>query len=1397
MRVSAVRRWLPWLLALVIVAVSARTAYRAFVEDDLVAVAGRLRVGDPEREILPDPRSALEVLEDLLAEEPDNYGAWLETALAWQDLRSWDNAVEALARAADCAEDQVTRLLPMSRARDLLSIAGRYDDAVAIGEQIVELLPGSTIRRIQLGAVHYRGSTAAQELALARLVDPLDKRMEDLEEERLIEAFVTDLWGHPQVEELVDELMPAADPVLRQEVAESLTQARERFGKAAAALSEYADYGGFDGLVAPAWARLLRRTGRLYDAHLVSAFGLREPKLPLGLRRDFLVVQAECSEALGDHSQAADRYEQVLAEHLAAGARPPYLTAWDMYANRILAEDWEWILEHAEADGALYGRDAVLRWAVAAALTGTGRRDEARSEILEPFNAVALGTKTFTPVSLRMHPDRRRSLAMLAYELFDEVGDSRAVTALDAVLAQIPDDVEVLRLRADRELAQQRYDAATADAFGLLTHHRRDRADFDRWIEAADALSIQRQGVSLERRASTKVHAALTWQRSTEEAEFAIYKALGLRPPEGRTPRLPNQLHIARDPALSFAIVEELVRRGEIERARVEMRKLAEAFPEVQEFRLRLGRLLVREGQYAAAQAEFQTILVDVPDDREVLDLSMRTYRAMGAEEQANALLDRLMLDDPTGFGALQHGHRLLEEGRPDEAQRMVERLAAWTDLGEEPDTLDLAARVRLAMGEVGEAEAILNTLAIQHPEATLVALLGLDIGIESGQPGLVDAAVEALVPHLPEMLPDQMLELVEHLDRAGRPDAIAALFDESVASLPAAQGALPLVAAALKSQGQLDAADRLLALMRDQEQALLDRFLLLALQRRHNELGLRLKLDPLQVGQRPQVRLCLLVADVLTGMPALMDAVPLQRLRELGLGQDLEQHELELLDAMLRLLPAVHRLDELRPAAARKSPASLWPQAAPDVARVLQLAETDPRQAGIVAETLIHLALMDERWFWRREVRQLAENALASIPELEQPRRVLAADALREGHAEEAISWVQPLLLTGRAPLTVDLDMLLQATRAIGRGEVGVATALFFESNPDVVLLLAETLAAWGEPMEARRLFRQVLEALPQHREAQIGLIRTLSTLRSNEELLTAVEEALSSHPDDRELVEVVADALAGIARPPPQAAERMRELFVRYPDLYQLGEAIARAELDDPAVAREMLETLVARLETRSGQAIPETLPLTVVRAERTAYALELPDLAHALGRIALRLNPGSLPVYRDMATLELDRGELEAARRYLKALSFLKPGDRETSLQLAQLDFQQLGHPVRAAEVVRRTYPGTKPIEAIQILSAEAYLHGHPAEALNLFYAVARNPLISGDTYLTVARIAYASGEDLMAKLLYQRSLELLPADDARRGPVDWLLKERLATVEPAASAAQDGPAVAVDG
>ena len=529
----------------------------------------------------------------------------------------------------------------------------------------------------------------------------------------------------------------------------------------------------------------------------------------------------------------------------------------------------------------------------------------------------------------------------------------------------------------------------------------------------------------------------------------------------------------------------------------------------------------------------------------------------------------------------------------------------------------------------------------------------------------------------------------------------------------------------------------------------------------------------------RERSDLCLLAANALMQYPSLADGSPLQILNDMHAGDDLPLPRLELLDALLRLMPVIERLQDALPLTIVDSPRTVYPHAGADVEALVALSRSDPDTARRVCEDLLYMILMQDRPFWADESRQLARHALELLPGLQAPTRTLAGAELADGRPREAMQLLQPVLDAG-PPEPDDLTLFLQAVRDCDHPEWGVAYVLQYQDQPDALLVLADTLQDWGHVDEARQFYEQVLAARPSDAQAQAGLITALVTLHQADDAVAAIEQALTDHASDDSLAEVCGDALASLFKPSAKAVSLMQFLWSRHEDLDQVGEALARVAGNDTEALRIVLQELIDRVGRRAPETEAEHAARhaqALVRAARTARANELPDLGRQLNEMALRTEPGAIALYRELGFLELETGHLEQARSYLEVSSFVDTEDRDAAIELARLDFRQLGQPVRAADVVRRTFSGTIPPDMVEILAAEAWLKGKPQEAIEQFYKVSKSPLISADTYLTVTRIAYAAGLDDVARFTADLVLQNTAADDPRRARMQWLLDHRL--------------------
>jgi len=903
------------------------------------------------------------------------------------------------------------------------------------------------------------------------------------------------------------------------------------------------------------------------------------------------------------------------------------------------------------------------------------------------------------------------------------------------------------------------------DAFQLLRVDRRDLADFDLWLSIADELSLSRHGASLAERAVTRVRDEDALRRAALQAVFDSKQTRRRR----KAPGLTAPASIAfptQDAALAFETIRERVRHDDNERARNDARQLLQAYPHVQNFRFRLARLLVREGKHAAAVEYFREILESVPGDTETLDLAMRVEVVLGHHTEAARFVNDMVLLDPLGVGAVRYAQLLLDDGAAARCERLIERMVALWDKPPGLDVLSMTARAQLAQGEFETATAVLQSLHEYYPLSVDVALLGLELGLAQGHEGLIHNAVTALGPLAAGLFPDQVAKLAAVLLEDRRYPELMQVFPQPQRELPALRPALRPLAEAAKATGDVAEADRLLGIAND-ERSVRDRFLLLTLDGRANEATRRLRLAPSVSWQRAEQDLCLALGAALDGDLVLTDDVPTSRLRSLGLDQELDPGQLELLDAVVRLLPSVRHPEQMIPAGIAAQPQAAYPHAGAQVARLIALAEQDPSQAEAACRSLLALIIAGPSPFWARETRVLAEHVLTLLPGLEQPTLLLARRRLEQGQAKEALQLLRQAV-SSEHPNTGSVALFLQASRQFGREEWGVALALMLAEQDDRFrLVLADALAESGRPAESLPLYEQLLLGRPADREVLSGLLHACELLRLEQRSASVAQLAMAQHPGDIELLTCASDALCAIRSPDPDMLDIMQRLADLLPGEERLLEALAQSWAGEPEQVEHYLDALLVAIELQPVSLRgPETRSrmLVLMGASKTARRTGLADRARQLTELALQLQPGNVLLYRELAYLELEEGNLDIARRYLEVLSFVDRSDKGPPLALARLLFEQVGQPHLAAEIIRRAYHYSMPPLAIEILGAEAYLRGDMDDALASFQSLRNNPLVTSDTILDLGRMAFAAGLDEPAAA----ALDLFLATAAREHP-----------------------------
>lgn len=1369
-------RLIPWIAALAIVG-GVGLIVRELIELDDQAIvdnAEDVRRGDLATGRPKDPATALDILQPLLARNPDHYGALLQAAKSYADLRDWDKAIEHVELAVQSSDEARDQTSAMRAGVNYLLQADLYDEAVAMSERIVELNPDDPVFELHTGVALYKGSVFAQRAVQRRVAGGKDTSARDVMLIGKLEEYVTDIWGEPDTDALVDVLAPGAERAEREELTADLIDARARFLQASQTMAPYRHYAGFDVTVSRPYTEMLLRSGRVFEAHLESAIALRQKKIQPAVARTFLEHQAEVYATLDEFRRAADIYEQLVTETIdrQGWAPPPMLGALIEY--RTEAGQWDWILAHRDEYEKLTKGDAYWRYAVSLALYATGDSEAALDALEDTFALVSLGT--LLPATLRQSPERRRKILMLAFRLLDEANDSAALTALDAILTEQPDDLEARRLRVAAMQAEGLWEGARDDAFELLRRDRRDPDDFRLWLSAADELSMRRHGRGLEERARSLVDNEASLRAGAaaaafEEAQFRRRDDSSVDVSDRFTTFLTNE------PALAHYVLLARIDQHEFGQARIELRQMTETFPQVQQFRYNLGRALVREGKLEAAADVFREILADVPSDTEVLDLAMRVELARGRAEAAADLVNTMILRDPLGVGAVRYGHRLLDEGLPDQAARLFKRILK---LGGESIGLDaklIDARASLMLEEWEAAEAWVATLSLQYPAQVEVGLLALQLGLGQDKPGLIEAAVATLQPLADALFPDMMVEVCQTLVEGGLYEELLATFDPEVRLLPASRPAVPWMVQAAKAIGRFDEAEEMLYAQGDRA-SVRDRFLLFAMQGEPDEASRRLRLEPGHLADADEVELCQAAATALSGFRPFVDGTPTARLRQLGADATLDAERLQLLDACLRLLPSVDYLDEVMPQAVLEKPRLAYPAAGADVEALVALAQESPDVARDALTALTLLLLCDGRELWEREAQHLAELALERAPGLDFPSRRLAAAHIAADRPRDAIEVLKVVVARPDAHHEA-LELFMLASEDLGRPEWGVVLAMAQEDAHPGTLLLAESLVRRGRARDALREFDRYLAHHRKDKRALLGRIRAMASLKRQPEAARLSGELLELHPDDDALLPELAEILNSFQRADDEVRAVLEQIAGRMPYDMDVLETLARAYRDDADALAELLPQIVERAVANPVEVgTPEAKQRTqrFMSAAREARRVGLNDLARQLNELSLQLEPSAIIQFRELALLELQEGNLDLARRYLEVLTFVDPDDKESALSLARLLFEQIGQPHLASDVIERAYKHNMPPQAVEILASELYLRGDPAGALNLFLKVRTSPLVTPDTFLSVGRIAFASGiDDAAAASMFDLFLARAPDDHPGRARVELMRAE----------------------
>ncbi len=238
-----------------------------------------------------------------------------------------------------------------------------------------------------------------------------------------------------------------------------------------------------------------------------------------------------------------------------------------------------------------------------------------------------------------------------------------------------------------------------------------------------------------------------------------------------------------------------------------------------------------------------------------------------------------------------------------------------------------------------------------------------------------------------------------------------------------------------------------------------------------------------------------------------------------------------------------------------------------------------------------------------------------------------------------------------------------------------------------------------------------------------------------------------------------------------------RHRFHHTRNPD--ELARAFARADEarrlapQDPQPLFTLVDIALEGRELDRAEAalreLRDVVPGDVRVVEREARLLKARgrvDEAIGLLRSAVRRHP-SWKRLATLARMELQNGQVEAARGHLQALLARAPGNVEGLSLLAQLELEN-GSAAKAAEIYEELVRRSPGLSELSNLSVAYFLLGRYAEAARtLELLVKKEPLHAGYT-LNLADAYTLLGEPERASLAYREVVRLAEADPAVGSP-----------------------------
>lgn len=369
---------------------------------------------------------------------------------------------------------------------------------------------------------------------------------------------------------------------------------------------------------------------------------------------------------------------------------------------------------------------------------------------------------------------------------FEEGERDEAIAALEAIIAEAETDDEQLR---DVKVTLARMLGTTGNSVGARaliedvladdpaqTDALKMRAS---WLIEADETdeAIRNLRTALEqspRDASLMTLMARAYERSGNRALMSEMLSLAVE--------VSNNA-----PAETLRYARYLLANGNAEvaeRALVDSLRLAPGNGEVLQF---LGSIYVGQGDWSRARQIADTLEgIDAPGTKAMANaLRAQILAAQGRNDEVVGLLEQLVESGEAGFGAQVAIIRThIEDGNIDAARRYVENQLA--DTPDEPTLRFLQASIHELQGEPQEAEAILDGLSEDQPEASLVwralYLLQRRDGRDEMAEATLDAAIEAN-PQSADLLWIRASNLQAAGDLEGALDIYARMYERDTSS--------------------------------------------------------------------------------------------------------------------------------------------------------------------------------------------------------------------------------------------------------------------------------------------------------------------------------------------------------------------------------------------------------------------------------------------------------------------------------------------------------------------------------------------------------------------------------------------------------------------------------------